>query len=214
MIFDYKNQLETAEDRILFEEFVKYKELRSTFDLYMLTGITLKATAQVSNSNEISGGAGYSSTGPEVHAQDSLTISKTQGANITFSIVPLADQPTTYEKVKDVFKKFQKKEIYDLIYPTNSNNDNENSQEIKAGPCPQALLCVRVKGLTNPQGLPAWGYLTKEKVKCFRALKDRLVKAGIFEQITQTPKPSPSDPPKIRVMPFGMAHRHYECKKT
>ena len=127
-----KDALTTAQEKLLFEELVKYKELGSTFSLYVVKSSVIEVDAATSNTVSSQSNANVQFSLPipvQIVNQRISMLDNSETEKLTVSLVPLGKD--LYNKVKSLFDLPPGKEpLYGLIYFA------ENGQPIEADGSP------------------------------------------------------------------------------
>lgn len=170
VVIDNKHALTTAGEQLLFEEFVKYKVLGSTFNLYMVSASSIEAdtTEQVTNTTAASvalplvltKGVGLSNT----YAANSGDTGK-----LTVTLSPLGNDPKSYGKVKGKFDSAPNT-IFGI-----TNRDDKDFDTV----CTTEAYCFAI-----PNDHHEFAYL--KDVRQLRILEDAI------RQIPPPPKPTPA----------------------
>jgi hypothetical protein len=170
VVIDNKHALTTAGEQLLFEEFVKYKVLGSTFNLYVVSAssIEVDTTEQVTNTTAanvalplvLSKGVGVSNT----YAANSGDTGK-----LTIALSPVANDPKSYGKVKATFDRAP-----DTIFGITNRDDKDFNTA-----CTTEAYCFAI-----PNDHHEFAYL--KNVKQLRILEDTI------RQIAPPPKPADS----------------------
>ena len=161
-----KDALTTAQEKLLFEELVKYKELGSTFSLYVVKSSLIEVDTATSNtvSSQSNENVQFSLPIPaQIVNQRISVLDNSETEKLTVSLVPLGKD--LYNKVKSLFDRTPGKEqLYGLIY------FKENGQPIEADgspieipeaqkKCNETTYCFEVKGMQNKIGKIVFAYL-------------------------------------------------------
>jgi len=180
VVIDNKHALATASEQLLFEEFVKYEVLGSTFNLYVVSAssIEVDTTEQVTNTTAAS------VTLPLVLTKG-VGLSNTYAANsgdtgkLTVTLSPLGNDPKSYQKVKDKFDKAS-----DKIFGLTNRDDKDFSTK-----CTTEAYCFMI-----PNDDHEFAYL--QDVKQLRKLEDAIRRIPPPPKPAATPTPVAGNDPK------------------
>ncbi|WP_306537307.1 hypothetical protein [Geobacter sp.] len=173
LVVIYKRALVTATEKSLLEEFVKYKEIGSTFTLYKISEINIEATASISKSSSekveasinfpLDGGLGLSKN---------IEIANQEGAKIFLKLEPLANTPVIYNEIKNIFDNTKgQNELYGIAYYNDEYKAFSENDEKK---CRDALYCIPINCLKDSNNNKAFAYINNYGK--FRNLIDRIRK--------------------------------------
>lgn len=158
-----KHALVRAGERMVFEEFVKYKELGSTVALYTIGEVTLDASvkATTSKSGEVTAEAKFPGGG--LGAKATTSVSGEQEGKLEIKLTPLGNSPAVYNSIKEKFGQANGRGgIYGIVYAANAD-------EAKMSPCTAEDYCFTLR---DTSGSRMYAYLLN--VQEFRALLDQI----------------------------------------
>jgi hypothetical protein len=159
VVLDNKHALVNYADQVVFEEFVKYKELGSSFNLSMITGTSI----EVATSEGVTDTSQASASFPLVLSKG-VGVTKTIAVNsgdtgkLTITLSPISNSPKTYRLIKQAFKRARAG-----IYGTIDGGKNKPAEFSKV--CTQETYCFMIPNDDN-----TYAYLTD--IRKFRMLLD------------------------------------------
>jgi hypothetical protein len=158
VIVGYKRALVVAQEKSLFEEFVKYKELHYTFALYAISELNIEASTNIKKSSSEKGEASMKwPVGGGLGINKTIEVGDEQGTKISLKLAAIGNTPETYKEVKQVFDKTPGLDIiYGIVYYDNSGNPT--STEAGAD-CEASLYCVPIRNLTDSHKNKGFAYL-------------------------------------------------------
>ncbi len=172
-----KRALVRSGERMVFEEFVKYKELGSTVALYSIGDVTLDTSVKTTITQSAENETKATLPGGSIGVKETASVSHDQDGKLEVKLKALGNSPETYKLVKEKFSKSTGRGgIYDLTSP-------HDTDPAKVAQCTTENYCFRLR---DKAGSEVYAYLSH--VDQFRALLDEIRMIA--------PPPEPESPPK------------------
>ena len=171
-----KHAMVKAGDELLFEEFVKYKELRHTFSLYEIASASIEVDTSVSNNSANVMNAHMSLSGGTLGASKTITVNNQLAGKLKIKLTPVGDSPQIYSQIKTVFRHTNGRGyIYDLGYfgrhgHLHGLDGKTLSRKDASADCNADNYCFPLQKDKN--GRTEFAYLNN--VGDFRALSDKM----------------------------------------
>ena len=128
-----KHALVKAGEKLVFEEFVKYKEIGFTFALYRISSATIEVSTQISTTktNAVNAGVSLSPTpGGQFGASTTITVNNQESGNLTITLSPIADSLKVYKEVQSIFETTDGRGyIYNVYFSNTGSECNKETYE-------------------------------------------------------------------------------------
>lgn len=174
VILGYKRALVLAQEKSLFEEFVKFRKLGNTFALYSVTELDITAATTLKKTNSTKGEVSIKwPLEAGISAGKSIEVGDERGANVAVKLTPIGNAPKAYEAVRAVFSKPEFNNLFGLVYFDSSGNPSDKAA---AERCRVALYCVPISCIRDESGNQAFAYLAYNAYSSFRSLLDEIRK--------------------------------------
>ena len=193
VIVAHKRALSDAQSKTLFEEFVGYRELGSTFNLSAITNTSIEVSTTVTDqATEVASAKFVLPKGGEFGNQLTIGVTNTQNGKTNITLVPIANSPQAYRAIKAAFDGVGGRgKIYELLfYDSNGNAFDDFGKPLPLDVkrrCAEENYCFHVLHLFNANQQAGFAYL--KDVREFRKLFDTI------SLIAPPPEP-PKAPPK------------------
>ena len=159
VVLDNKHALVNYADQVIFEEFVKFRELGSSFSLSMITSTSIEVgTAEtVTDTNQASASFPFVAT-KGIGVTKTIAVNSGDTGKLTIGLSPVSNSPKTYQLVKEAFEGAPTG-IYGLI------NGGKTKPPEFSKVCTQERYCFLI-----PNDDDTYAYLTD--IRKFRKLLD------------------------------------------